>query len=412
MWQGEGTGLRAVAALAALALGAVAQASPGNGIRMGGSAARLRPYLELEGRYDTNLAFSEQGQKQAGWILHLRPGLTLESQSDPAAVTLDASADYAQYVGANSDLSRIYGEAQLGVGLNRRGEIGLELTDAFRRSRQTQVLTLGGAVIANVNDLELSLPWRPGGGAFVTTVSGGWVLQTFEPFVKGRLCAADDPRCDPAQLSHLDYNDVSGRLELRWRFLPKTAALVQGEYWKRLATDTAVGGKVSGWRATGGLAGLFTAHLAGTVKAGWSSVSATPSSTSTWFANVEGEWIPVDTARVKLGYLHDGAADPGVGGDYSGHRVYADGRLLLGGRYTAQLSLEYERRDYQDNGLVRSADLVAASPTIEAEVTRWLRVAAGAAYTRRTSRLTAAAPNLPGFKFDKTELFLRARGTY
>ena len=78
----DGTGLRALAALAMLAVATAAQASPGNGIRMGGTAARLHPFLELESRYDSNIAFSDQGRQQAGWILHVRPGLSLVSQSE------------------------------------------------------------------------------------------------------------------------------------------------------------------------------------------------------------------------------------------------------------------------------------------------------------------------------------------
>jgi hypothetical protein len=412
MGKGDGTGLRALATLAALALAAAAQASPGNGIRMGGSAARLHPFLELEGRYDSNISFSDQGQKQSGYVFHVRPGLTLDSPTDPAAVTFSANADWAQYTGSNSNLSRLYGDATLGVGLNRRGEVGLELNDSFRRSSQTQVLVLGGAVVSNVNQLDLSVPWRPGGGALTTTVGGGWTLETFEPFSKGRLCPGNTPQCDPTLVSRLNYNDLTGRLEVRWRFLPKTAAVVQGEYWKRMPQDASVGGDASGWRGSGGLAGLFTAHLAGTIKGGYASTTATGGSSATWFANVEGEWIPTDTTSLKVGYLHDSSADPGVGGGYAGHRAYLDGRALLAGRYSAMLSMQYERRDYSGSAFIRSADLISAAPSVEVEVTRWFRAGAGVAYTRRTSRLVAGTPPLPGFKFDKTEAFLRVRGTY
>jgi hypothetical protein len=409
---GAASGLRAVAALLVLTLAGGVDASPGNGIRMGGSTARLHPFLELEGRYDSNIAFSDQGQRQAGFILHVRPGLSLISPSGPAAVDFTANADWAQYSGANKGLSRLYGEAQLGVGLNRRGEVGLELTDVFRRSRRTQVLVLGGAVMANINELDVAVPWRPGGGALTTTLSGGWTLQTFEPFVSGRLCAADTPQCNPSLVSRLNYSDVSGKLEVRWRFLPKTAVVTQGEYWKRMPQDAGVGGEASGWRAMAGLAGLFSAHLAGTVKGGWATSTVTGASTSTWYANVEGEWIPTETVSAKLGYLHDSNADPGIGGGYEGHRAYLDAKALLDARYTTRLSLQYERRSYRGSAVVRTADLISASPSIDAEVTRWLRAGVGMAYTRRTSTLVAGTPPLPGFKFDKTEVFLRVRGTY
>lgn len=411
MVKGQRTG-RALAAVTALVLAAGVRATPGNGIRMGGSSARLRPFVELEGRYDSNVAYSADAGARPGYVLHLRPGLTLDSQSDRTSVSFAGSADWAQYSGENEDLSRLYGEATLGVGVNRRGQLGLELTDAFRRTQRTEVLVLGGAVISNVNALDVSIPWRPGGGALTTTVGGGWTLESFEPFSDMPLCPGGGAACDPSQVSKLNYSDVSGRLELRWRFLPRTAVVVQGEYWKRLPSDPEVGGDASGWRANGGLAGLFGAHLAGTIKAGYASTTTEPDTGGTWYANVEGEWIPIETASVKLGYLHDSGADPGVGGGYSGHRLYLDGRVLLAGRYSAQLTTQYERRDYDDSPTLRSGDIVSVSPVLEAEVARWLRAGLGAAYTRRTSRLVPGTAQLPGYAFDKVEAFLRVRGTY
>jgi len=409
---GEMTGGRALFLAVALAYAGAVEASPGNGIRLGGSSARLHPYLELETRYDSNIAYSDQGQRESGLVLHLRPGLILESPTDPAAVNFQADLDWAQYLGKNVDLSRLFGEAELGVGVNRRGSLGLELTDAFRRADSTSFMTFGGAIVENTNDLRVDVPWRPGGGAFVTTVSGGWQLETFEPFSRGRLCTANTPQCDQTLLSKLNYNDVNGGLELRWRFLPKTAVVVSGGYWKRLPADSALQSSASTVRAWGGLAGLFTNHVAGTVKAGYGSVSNAPGSVASWLANLEGEWIPTETTSVKTGYIHDVGIDPGANGEYTSHRAYLDGRALLSARYTTLLSLSYEHRSYGGASELRGADLLSAAPTAEAEVARWLRVGAGVAFTKRTSKLSGATPRLPGFSFDKTEAFVRVRGTY
>lgn len=409
--KGETRVRRALVAVWLLGFAQLAQASPGNGIRFGGSSARLHPYLELETRYDSNVAFDESRNQTSGFILHVRPGLTLDSPGDSAAVTLDANLDWAQYLGKNSNLSRLYGQAQLGVGFNRKGTVGLELNDSFRRSSSTRVLNFGGAVVENSNQLQLAVPWRPGGGAFVTTVSGGWDLESFSAFKSGPLCAEAIPQCDASRLAKLGYSDVRGGLELRWRFLPRTAALVQGEYWKRLPADSQLGGKPWGWRVWGGAAGLVTAHLAGTLKGGWGAVGNAPGSFSSWLANAEAEWKPVETASLKLGYVRDMGADPGVGGGYTSHRGYLDARALFASQYTAQLSAGYEHRDYPKSGGF-TADLLTVEPSADVELARWLRVGAGVAYTKRTSKLPSGAPQLPGFKFDKTEAFVRARGTY
>lgn len=406
-------GRRTLAALLLLGSASVAQAGPGNGIRFGGSSGRLHPYLELEGRYDSNVAFTEQGEKTSGFVFHVRPGLTLESNTEPAAVKLDAQLDWAQYTGKNSGLSRLFGKAELGVGFNRRGQVGVELLDSFRRSSSTQVMTLPSALVQTSNQLKVSVPWRPGGGAFVTTVYGGWDLESFSKFDNGLICQGEGAPCEQSQISDLGYSDVTGGLELRWRFLPRTAALVQGEYWKRLPADEDVGGKPTGWRAWGGLAGLFGAHLAGTAKAGYGSISNVPGSFSSWLANAEVEWIPLETTSLKLGYIHDLGADPGRGGGYTSHRGYAQARALLAGMFTPQLRGSYEHRNYPEANDF-TADLFTVEPSVDVELARWLILGAGVAYTKRTSDVPGAGATTdpPAFGFDKTEAFLRVRGIY
>jgi len=410
MVKGVRTGSLSLVGLALLGFAVTAAASPGSGIRLGGSSGRLHPYLELESRWDSNVAFSEQGQATSGFILHVRPGLVLEAPGDPAALDLRADLDWAQYLGTSSDLSRLYGEAQLGVGVNRKGTLGLELTDAFRRTSSTTVLNFGGALVSNTNQLDLAVPYRPGGGAFVTTFTGGWALETYEPFASGRLCPANTPSCDPALVSKLGYSDLSAGLDLRWKFLPRTAAILQGEYWTRLPVSN-LGAKASGFRAWTGLAGLFTAHLAGTLKGGYGTAYNAPGSISSWLANLEAEWLPFETAGLKLGYIHDVGVDPGPDGGYTSHRVYADGHMLFSGRYTATLDSSFEYRAYPRSS-VQAADLFTFGPSVEAEVARWLRVGAGYAYTKRTSQLASGTPALPGYRFDKSEVYLRVRGTY
>ncbi len=406
------TGRRALAALLALALAPAAEAGPGNGIRLGGSTARLHPYVELEGRYDSNLSFTDLAAKQSGFVLHVRPGLALESPSDSAAVDFRAHLDWAQYFGDESDLSRLYADAALAVGLNRKGSLGLELTDTFRRTASTQNLILGFAVVSNTNELEVSVPYRPGGGAFVTSLNASWRLETFEPFFSGSLCTSPTTVCDPDALAELDYSDVTGGLDIRWKFLPKTAVVVQGEYWMRIPSSSLAGADISGYRAWGGVAGLFSAHLAGTVKGGYGSASMDPGSISSWLANAEIEWIPLETASLKLGYIHDFGADLGPSGGFTSHRGYVDGRVLLAARYTAQLAASYERRAYEEASDVEAADLLSVTPSIDLSLARWLTAGAGVTYTRRTSDLAPLVPPLPGFEFSKTEVFLRVRGTY
>jgi hypothetical protein len=405
------TGVLRGALATLLALGAfTAAASPGNGIRLGGSSGRLHPFLDLEGRYDSNVAYTDVGKSVSAFVLHVRPGLTLDSPGEVYAVKLKADVDWAQVLGSQSKLSRLYGESQLELGLNRRGQVGFELTDAFSRSASTQALTLGTGVISNTNLLRIEVPFRPGGGALVTTPSLSSRLETFEPFDRGRLCLDADPACTPAQLSKLGYSDFTAGLESRWKFLPRTAALVQGEYYLHRPVSTAFGDDGSGLRAWLGVAGLFGAHLAGTAKGGYGdTLGSFGEGFRTWLANVEAEWIPFETASAKLGYLHDFGADPGKASLFESHRVYADGHVLLEARYTARFSASYEHRSYV---FVKGAavDVIQLQPSAEMELARWLRAGAGYVLSTRTTK--QGASTLPGYKFTKHEVFLRLTGTY
>jgi hypothetical protein len=412
---------RAVATALAVGLAAPALASAGSGIRLGGSEGRLHPFLEVEGRYDSNVFYTTANKTLGDFILHFRPGILMTVPGDATAVDLNASLDWAQYLGAEGDttgLSRLYGDATLGIGLNRRGAIGLELSDDFHRTTNTSSVALGTAAITNFNTLKVGVPWRPGGGALVLTLGGEWVVESFEPYLTGSLCVPGDPNCDATRLSKLGYNDLRGGAELRWKFLPRTAAVLEASYFSRLPNDRSVSFAVDGFRTYAGMTGLITAKIAGTLKAGYGStldVSGDAASQlptrkfQTWLANAEVEWLPVETSSLRLGYVHDLAPDPGLQtAVFQQHRAYVEGRALLAARYTLRLLGQWERRTYE-LGTNATINLYHVEPGVEVEVARWLRVVAAYAYTKRDSP-TPGGPQ--AFAFDKNEAWLRFILTY
>jgi hypothetical protein len=410
----------AVAAVVLLAA-APARAGAGNGIRIGGSEGRLHPFLELEGRYDSNVFFNFQtadsGTSDGQMLVHVRPGLKLSVPGDTTALDLSALLDWAQYTGKNaSDLSKLYAEARLGVTVNQRGPIGLEVDDLFRRSDRPQALSLGYGVISNYNALDIRLPWRPGGGALTVGVNGSWALETFESFYSGASCdPAQVALCDPSVLKDLGYNDVRGGADLRWRFLPRTAAVLEGSYFTRLPNTTTVNGaaiatEISGYRAATGVTGLITAHLAGTLKAGYASTTAGPS-LGTFLAVAEGEWIPTEVSSVKLRYTHDLGVDPGTAfALYGTNRVALDARSLLGGRFLLRAVASWELLDY--TGSSASTQLILVEPSVGVEVARWFRIEAAYAFTKRSSSDLPVGTAIPAFDFSKSEGWLKAVLTY
>jgi len=397
--------LALVAAATGLLAAGPALAAGDSGIKIG--EGRLHPYLEVEGRWNSNVLYS-QSNRTSDLILHFRPGFKLDVPGQMFAVDLDANVDWNQYLGLESkqtkDLSRLYANATLGLGVNRNGTLGLELTDGFRRSDTTPSLSIGAAVVSDLNDLEVSVPIRPGGGALMLTLGGNWILESFEPLTSAAGCT--DPLCDPAQVSKYGYNQYGGQAEVNWKFLPKTALVLSGNYFTRRPTDTSVSLAVGGWRANGGLAGLVTPHLAVTLKGGYGSTTEGPKY-STWLADVSAEYVTPGPVGARLGYVHDYHADPGIDfAVYGFHRVYIQGKLLVAGRLTLRITGDWQRVEYVQNAA--TAQVAHVEPAADYEVMRWVVLTAGYAATYRTASVTT----VPAFNYTQNEVYLRVAFTY
>ncbi|HET8540594.1 MAG TPA: hypothetical protein VFL83_12045 [Anaeromyxobacter sp.] len=410
--------LAALLALAATPAGA----APGNGIRLGGSEGRLHPYLDVESRFDSNVYYAAPppgGVVDVGYvgdlIVHIRPGFNLKVPGERVAVDLDANLDWAQYGGvqenASTDLSKLYGAASLGVTAYRRGTIGLELDDRFRRDPSTSTFVFSGAVISNKNDLSVRAPWRPGGGALVISPSFDWMLETFEPFNE---CAPGTPSppasCDPDHLSNLGYNELRAGADARWRFLPRTSAVFAADWFSRVPNDTALATDVSGIEARAGLSGLVTPHLGATVKLGYANtLGSTAESYGTVLATLEGEWLASDSARIRVGWDHGFGMEPDPTYYlYTTDRIVLGARYALAGRYGARLDGYWERRGYAFVDGSPTADLLRIEPTIEAALSRWINLTVGYAYTSRASSFS----DEPGYDYTKNEAWLRLVFTY
>ncbi len=400
--------------VAFLALAAApASASPGNGIRLGGSEGRLHPYLDLETRWDSNVYYASTTGVVGDLVLHARPGFSLKVPGELVAVDLDANVDWAQYFGlqdsATKDLSQLYAAATLGLTVNRRGTIGLELDDEFRRDPSTSSFVFAGAVISNKNFLSLRLPWRPGGGALVIAPTLDWMLETFEPFTSCDA-ATQGSSCDSTVLGKLGYNDLRGGAEARWKFLPRTSAVFEADYFSRVPNDTTLATDVSGVEARAGLSGLVTPHLGATVKLGYAdTLGSTPQSFGSVLATIEGEWLASDAARVRLGWDHGFGMEPAtVFYLYTSDRIVLGGRYSLAGRYGARLDASWERRAYAFVEGSNTGTLLRIEPALEAALSRWINATLGYAYTSRDSSFTSG----PGYNYSKHEAWLRVVFTY
>jgi len=409
--------LTAKMAAAALFLGSAspAWAGAGNGIRIGGSEGRLHPFLEVEGRYDSNVFVNDQNVAAGDLVLHFRPGLTLAVPGEMTSVEAAAKLDFAQYLGledkGSKDLSKVYAEASLGITVNKTGLVGLEIDDTFRRSDQPSALSLGSGVVSNYNTLSVRMPWRPGGGALTLGLGGAWTLETFERFFSGATCATSGSAfCDTSTLNKLGYNDLSATFDLRWKFLPRTSATFEAQYFKRLPSDNSLFNGLNdpaGFRLKAGVTGLVTTHLAATLDAGYGATTSVSPTVGTWLADVELKWLPTETGTVALRYGHDFRTDPGV--HYELNRLSVEARQQLAGRYALRATAAYTNLDYV--GVPGTTRLISVSPAIEAEVTRWLRAELGYTYTDRASSASTALA-LASPDYSKNEAWLKVVCTY
>lgn len=403
--------------IAALLAGAslTANASPGNGIRLGGSEGRLHPFVELEGRYDSNVLVGtalDPSKNLGDVIIHVRPGLALKVPGEMTSVELTAKLDYASYLGnedaKTKDLSKLYAEAELGLTVNPKGSVGLEVNDTFRRSDRPEALSFNAGLISNYNILDLRVPFRPGGGALTLNVNGGWVLETYEAlFTGGFTCAPGNPACDPTQLSKLGYSELRAGAGVAWKFLPRTSALLEGGYFKRLPSDKALvpTGDPGGYRVAAGLTGLVTPHIAATLKAGYGSTTGASPTLGTWLATAECEWMPTEASSLKLGYGHDFKVDPVA--LYSTNQVFLAARQLVAGRVALGLTASWDLLGYSPGS--ETTNILQVSPVVGVEVTRWLKAEVAYAYTDRSSS-AGAKTNIADYT--KSEAWLRATATY
>jgi hypothetical protein len=168
----------------------------------------------------------------------------------------------------------------------------------------------------------------------------------------------------------------------------------------------------AGYRASAGVSGLVTPHVAATLKAGYGSTTGVSPTLGTWLAAAECEWLPTETATVKLGYTHDLAVDPQA--LYTTNRVALTARLLMAGRFALALTGSWDLLGYEGAGGETTA-ILQVSPSVGVEVTRWLRAEVAYAYTDRSSSAGLALGPLAGLAaldYTKSEAWLKAVATY
>lgn len=412
-----------VAACIIAGASSAASASPGNGIRLGGTDGRVHPFLDYETRYDSNASYDSSGQEIGDVLMHIRPGLELKVPSDIAVVEFSGALDWTQYMGIQGEttnLSKLYSDAGMAALLNPRGAVSIRIDDDFRRQVSTSSLALARAVISNSNALTLSLPWKPGGGALVLTARGQWLLESYQPYYRSE------------DVSGLGFNEFRTGLDVQWKFLPRTSATFGGGFFSRLPNGSSSPGapdrpdKTSGVDAMVGVNGLVTPHVGVSIKAGYGGTFKSGDSFSTFLADIGAEWLPIEGASLRVGYSRGFGLDPSAS-VFATNSVHATGRIRVAQRYSVRGTVRYDHlsfdslptcMDVRKDAVACAAAsgtpagtsaFVRVEPGVDATVTRWMTASLAYAYS---SRSTSFPSWLPQYDYSKNEVWLKLGFTY
>ena len=211
----------------------------------------------------------------------------------------------------------------------------------------------------------------------------------------------------PSDLNYLEHRIT---LENRWRFLPKTAVMLDGEYNLRLYNTVGLGNvDINYVKATTGVSGLVTPHFSTVLRLGWAA-DVSHGSFNSIIGQLEGTYLANEASQLRLGFLRN--FEP-VGAPYTSYeddRGYLQGRLGAFGRLTlnAQVMVDY----LGFRGSASRNDLVfTAGAGGDFEVTRWFIVSAGDSFTTRSSDLKGNAIDA-GLNLSSDQVYLRLEFIY
>ncbi len=394
-----------------------AQTPGGNGIKVG--EGRLHPSFELETRLDSaagyfpppgNLDPAVVSDTLSGeLLLHFRPGARLElPASSKVDVNLTGYLDYVHYTGLlteNSGVaSRLEGLGDLSVRFSEGAPVEVEVGDHFERSDRTRNAALGVGVLSLFNEVRLAVPLRPGGGALEITPKATWAVEFFQPLGALSPVGCIESTCDPSVVRQFDYSNLSTAVQARWRFLPKTALVVDGRFDMRTYFQGSSPNALL-LHTTAGLAGLISPKLSVTAKLGWAQDFGAVGR-GTLLAQLEGSYLLSTTMSVKAGYTR--SMEPVAAyGLFRDDRGYVEGQALLGGRLTVRGLAAFDYLSFQDASNPRRDTTFRLDVGPQYQFQQWLVGGVGYMLGTRSSTSSGA-----GLNYTRHEGYARMTVTY
>jgi hypothetical protein len=318
----------------------LAGSAAGRGIGIKAGKGRLHPMMNLDLVWDSNPGF-QSSDVVSDLIIRVQPGLSLHLPSDSMDFKVDSRIGYDFFLGldnsATRDWSSFNGDADLMLAVNPNGPYGFTVTDKFSRSSDPSYSGYSQRLDRINNGAKALFHLKPGGGALSFDVGYGFFLDRFDDF------------------SEMNNSGHRFYLTGRWKFLPKTAVVVDCDTdLRRFPESSAGGGKnpdSNSIRATLGLVGQISPTIAVILKAGYGdsllrggTLAGGGAYTGDGYRSVIGQAeasYQLGTTFIKGGYLRSFMPAASFG-YFAQDRLYAELQKQLMGRFTLSAKLSFD----------------------------------------------------------------------
>jgi hypothetical protein len=318
-----------------------AYAEAGDGLQAGRLV--LSPSLSASSGFDSNLfrQSTDEAAPTTAPSVALTPALSI-STLDPQPVDLssDASVTWTQYISGSRLVNAQSGlKADVGadVGFNREGPVSFTVQDRLRRTNEPPPVPAEFAYNTTTNRLGATLGVHPGGKVFQHFLSYDWTIVTVD------------------RVPDIDRQIHNFTLKNYWRFLPRTAAVLTGDYSLIRYNEPNRNGVFENvnstpLRVSAGLTGLITKTLSLRIIGGWGwgfYDDETSFSGVVLDTQVTYRPGPVDDKnRLFLGYTRN-FQDSTIANFATFHRPYAGYEQSIAGRIGLSIGANAMIRDYE-----------------------------------------------------------------
>ncbi|MCO4761600.1 MAG: outer membrane beta-barrel protein [Myxococcales bacterium] len=276
--------------------------SKNRGLRSGDF--ELLPSVGVDGHYDTNVFNGNEDENnvpQAAASVRIAPRLSLNNGTkSEVQFRFGAAGDIRLYMSDKENISNLNnfgGKADLNVDFAARRAISFAVFNNFSRSLRPNNWETTETLNRINNQVGARVSFHPGETPerrpLEISLQGAYVIDNFEDFDFG------------------NSTTVRSRLTGSWRFLPRTAAILDAgwDFRKYHVDNPALAvftSDSSPWRVQGGLAGALTSRITFRLTAGWGmSMHEKGESFNSMLGNISLGYAPSATTFLSVGYARD-----------------------------------------------------------------------------------------------------------